>query len=98
MTTSESFRDERLDALLDRVLGQVHGDDARFNELMSGLIRHLHAFVRETQPTPEEWLAGLGFLVRTGEISNEYRNEFILLSDMLGLTTAVDDVNFVGGS
>ena len=96
MTTSESLRDQRLDALLGQVLGQVQGDDPRFSELISALIRHLHAFVRETRPTPEEWLAGLGFLVRTGQISTEYRNEFILLSDMLGLTTAVDDVNFTG--
>ena len=98
MTTPDTLRDQRLDVLLDQVLEQVRGDDPRFSELMSALLRHLHAFVRETQPTPEEWLAGLGFLVRTGQISNEYRNEFILLSDMLGLTTAVDDVNFVGGT
>jgi hydroxyquinol 1,2-dioxygenase len=96
MTTPENLRDERLDTLLQAVLGSVQGDDPRFSELISALIRHLHAFVRETQPTPEEWLTGLGFLVRTGQISNEYRNEFILLSDMLGLTTAVDDVNFTG--
>jgi hydroxyquinol 1,2-dioxygenase len=52
--------------------------------------------VRETRPTPEEWLTGLDFLVRTGHTCTQYRNEFILLSDMLGLTTAVDDVNFTG--
>jgi hydroxyquinol 1,2-dioxygenase len=98
MTTPDTLRDQRLDALLQAVLGPGKGDDPRISELISALIRHLHAFVRETRPTPEEWLAGLGFLVRTGQISNEYRNEFILLSDMLGLTTAVDDVNFVGGS
>ena len=96
MTTPDALREERLDTLLKAVLGQVKGDDPRFGELMSALIRHLHAFVREARPTPEEWLAGLGFLVRTGQISNEYRNEFILLSDMLGLTTAVDDANFTG--
>jgi catechol 1,2-dioxygenase len=43
-------------------------------------------------------MTGLDFLVRTGHISTEYRNEFILLSDMLGLTTAVDDANFLGDS
>jgi len=95
MTSPENLRDERLAALLDAVLGQVQGEDPRFGELISSLIGHLHAFVRETQPTPEEWLAGLDFLVRTGHTSSERRNEFILLSDMLGLTTAVDDVNFV---
>ena len=98
MTSPDALRDERLGALLDAVLGQVQGEDPRFGELISALVRHLHAFVRETQPTPEEWLAGLDFLVRTGHTCTEQRNEFILLSDMLGLTSAVDDVNFVGGS
>src|SRR3954468_12514832 len=98
MTTPDALREQRLDALLDAVLASADGPDPRANELVRALIRHLHAFVRETRPTPEEWLAGLDFLVRTGHISNEYRNEFILLSDMLGLTTAVDDANFTGGA
>lgn len=96
MTAVDSLRDDRLDALLTAVLGQVQGDDPRTNELVSSLIRHLHAFVRETRPTDTEWLTGLDFLVRTGHTCTTERNEFILLSDMLGLTTAVDDVNFVG--
>jgi hydroxyquinol 1,2-dioxygenase len=96
MPLPDPLRDQRLDALLDAVLASAAGDDPRTTELITGLIRHLHAFVRETQPTPEEWLTGLDFLVRTGHASTEHRNEFILLSDMLGLTTAVDDVNFTG--
>jgi hydroxyquinol 1,2-dioxygenase len=96
MTSPDALRDARLDALLDAVLGQVQGEDPRFGELVRSLVEHLHAFVRETRPTPEEWLAGLDFLIRTGHTCTEQRNEFILLSDMLGLTTAVDDVNFVG--
>jgi hydroxyquinol 1,2-dioxygenase len=98
MTTPETLRDQRLDALLDAVLGQATGDDPRVTELITALIRHLHAFVRETRPTPEEWLTGLDFLVRAGQISDQYRNEFILLSDVLGLTSAVDELTFVGGS
>jgi catechol 1,2-dioxygenase len=96
MTTVDRLREDRLDALLTAVLGQVQGDDPRINELVSSLIRHLHAFVRETRPSETEWLTGLDFLVRTGHTCTPQRNEFILLSDMLGLTTAVDDVNFVG--
>jgi catechol 1,2-dioxygenase len=96
MTTPENLRDRRLDALLDAVLAQTGGDDPRTTELLTALLRHLHAFVRETTPTPEEWLTGLDFLVRTGQTCTEHRNEFILVSDMLGLTTAVDDVNFTG--
>jgi len=93
--TASALADERLDALLTTVLAQVRGDDPRSNELLSALIRHLHAFVREARPTQEEWLTALDFLVRTGHTCNEHRNEFILLADMLGLTSAVDDVNFV---
>ena len=96
MTTPEALREQRLDALRDAVLGQVNGADPRINELIAALVRHLHAFVRETTPTPAEWLAGLDFLVRTGQTCTEHRNEFILESDMLGLTTAVDDSNFTG--
>jgi catechol 1,2-dioxygenase len=96
MTAADSLREDRLDALLTAVLGQVKGDDPRTEELVGALIRHLHAFVRETRPTDQEWLTGLDFLVRTGHTCTPERNEFILLSDMLGLTTAVDDVNFVG--
>lgn len=96
MTSPDDLRDQRLSALLDAVLGSVQADDPRAGELIGSLVRHLHAFVRETRPTQEEWLAGLDFLVRTGHTCTEHRNEFILLSDMLGLTTAVDDVNFVG--
>ncbi|GHF53526.1 catechol 1,2-dioxygenase [Amycolatopsis bartoniae] len=88
--------DERLDALLASVLGQIRGSDPRLNELVSSLVRHLHAFVRETRPTETEWLTGIDFLVRTGQTCTEHRNEVILLSDMLGLTSAVDDVNHAG--
>jgi len=96
MTSPDESREQRLDALLTTVLGSVQGEDPRVGELISSLVAHLHAFVRETRPSQQEWLTGLDFLVRTGHTCTEYRNEFILLSDMLGLTTAVDDVNFVG--
>ncbi|TMR24308.1 6-chlorohydroxyquinol-1,2-dioxygenase [Nonomuraea turkmeniaca] len=82
--------------LLRQVLSQVDGPDPRLNELVRALVTHLHAFVEETRPTPEEWLAGLDFLIETGKMCTPDRNEFILLSDMLGLTSAVDDVNNAG--
>ena len=94
-TGRDSGLDQRLDALLAAVLAQNTGDAPRLRELIDALVRHLHAFVRETRPTPREWLAGLDFLVRTGHTCTEHRNEFILLSDMLGLTTAVDDIGFL---
>lgn len=61
----------------------------RLGEIMASLVKHLHAFTREVDLTPEEWLAGLQFLTRTGQISTERRPEFILLSDVLGLSMMV---------
>ncbi|MEV0600591.1 dioxygenase [Streptomyces sp. NPDC050315] len=85
-----------LDRLRTEVLAQVKAADPRLAEVVRAAVTHLHAFVREVRPTEEEWLAGLDFLVRTGHACTATRNEFILLSDMLGLTSAVDEVNHAG--
>lgn len=61
----------------------------RLGEIMASLVKHLHDFAREVDLTPEEWLAGLQFLTKTGQISTERRPEFILLSDVLGLSMMV---------
>ncbi|MEV0384308.1 dioxygenase [Nonomuraea sp. NPDC050643] len=82
--------------LLRQVLSQVDGPDPRINEVVAALVTHLHNFVEEVRPTEREWLAGLDFLIATGRMCTEHRNEFVLLSDMLGLTSAVDDVNHQG--
>ncbi|MFD0689671.1 dioxygenase family protein [Actinomadura fibrosa] len=83
--------------LLKQVLATVDGDDPRLKQVVSALVTHLHAFVNDVRPTEQEWLAGLDFLIETGQRwCGPHRNEFILLSDMLGLTTAVDDVNHRG--
>ncbi|GIH93226.1 dioxygenase [Planobispora siamensis] len=87
---------ERLDALLAQVLDSLGGEDERLRELVASIVTHLHAFVRETGPTEAEWLRAVDFLVRTGHACTDRRNEFILLSDMLGLTSAVDEVNHTG--
>ena len=63
--------------------------DARLRELMTALVKHVHAFAREVDLKPEEWMAGLKFLNATGQISTERRPEFILLSDTLGLSMMV---------
>jgi hydroxyquinol 1,2-dioxygenase len=63
--------------------------DPRLRELMTSLVKHLHAYAREVDLTPEEWLAGLKFLNATGQISTDKRPEFILLSDTLGLSMMV---------
>ena len=63
--------------------------DLRLRQLMSALVRHIHAFAREVDLKPEEWLAGMKFLEATGRISTDKRPEFILLSDTIGLSMMV---------
>jgi hydroxyquinol 1,2-dioxygenase len=65
----------------------------RLRSVMEGLVRHLHAFARETQLTEEEWLVGIQFLTRVGQMCSATRQEFILLSDTLGLSMLVDAIN-----
>lgn len=60
--------------------------DPRLKELMTSLVRHLHAFVRETKVTEEEWMQGIRFLTDAGHITDDKRQEFILLSDTLGVS------------
>lgn len=72
--------------------------DPRFKHLIERLTHHLHAFAREVQLTPEEWLAGIDFLYRAGKISDEARNEFILTSDVLGLSSLVDLLTSAAGA
>jgi hydroxyquinol 1,2-dioxygenase len=93
--TAPGVRDEP-DELTAAVLGQVQGDSDRVNELLSALIGHLHAFVAEVRPTPEEWRFGLNFLARTGDFCTSERHEFILLSDLTGLSARVDALNNPG--
>jgi hydroxyquinol 1,2-dioxygenase len=58
----------------------------RLKQIMASLVRHLHAFARDVKLTEEEWFKGIEFLTRTGHITNDKRQEFILLSDVLGLS------------
>src|SRR5262245_20060601 len=87
---------KRLQALVAAVLAQARSDDPRLDELVAVLVRHLHAFVRDARPTHEEWSTAIDFLVRVGQACTEHRNELVLLMDMLGLTSAVDEVNAPG--
>src|SRR6516164_10377810 len=64
--------------------------DPRFKEVMSSLVRHLHAFTREVDLTPEEWLEAIRFLTAVGQKCTAHRQEFILLSDTLGMSALVN--------
>lgn len=65
----------------------------RVRFIVDSLVKHLHAFVKETRLTPEEWMQGIEFLTRTGQLCNEWRQEFILLSDVLGVSMLVETLN-----
>src|SRR3546814_10054959 len=63
--------------------------DARFKQVMTSLVKHAHAFVRDVQLTPDEWMTAIQFLTATGKMCDEKRQEFILLSDTLGISMLV---------
>jgi hydroxyquinol 1,2-dioxygenase len=67
--------------------------DPRLRQVMTAAIKHLHAFVREVEPTQEEWFAAIQFLTRTGQMCTGKRQEFILASDVLGVSMLVDAIN-----
>lgn len=65
----------------------------RLAEIISALVRHLHAFTKEVRLTQGEWETAIAFLTRTGQICSAERQEFILLSDVFGLSMLVDAIN-----
>jgi protocatechuate 3,4-dioxygenase beta subunit len=67
--------------------------DERLRQILQALVRHLHAFAVDVKLTEAEWLAAIGFLTRTGQICTPTRQEFILLSDTLGVSMLVDVIN-----
>src|SRR5512134_1373589 len=81
---------ELADAVIAR-MDQVK--DPRFKQILSSLVRHLHAFAREVELTEEEWFEGIKFLTAVGQKCDDKRQEFILLSDILGLSSLVDMIN-----
>ena len=84
----------REDAVTAEVLASFGGADApRFREVMQSLVRHLHAFAREVRLTEAEWQQGIDFLTRAGHITDDRRQEFILLSDVLGLSMMTVAIN-----
>src|ERR1700682_303852 len=70
------------DAALDQM---AETPDVRLKEIMAALVKHLHAFAREVDLKPEEWLGGIPFLTAVGQKCTEFRQEFILLSARPGM-------------
>jgi catechol 1,2-dioxygenase len=76
------------------VLARMAGcRDERLKRIMTAVVTHLHAVVREVEPTTEEWMAAIRFLTETGQKCDDKRQEYILLSDTLGVSMLVDAIN-----
>jgi len=88
--TTQDLADE---ALTQAVVDSFSGGGERLREVVTSLVRHLHAFASEVELTEDEWAAGIDFLTRTGHITDDRRQEFILLSDVLGLSMLVVGLN-----
>jgi hydroxyquinol 1,2-dioxygenase len=81
-------------AVTAAVLASFEGSaDDRYREVMRSLVTHLHAFARDVRLTQAEWDAAIGFLTRTGHITDDRRQEFILLSDVLGFSMLTIAIN-----
>jgi protocatechuate 3,4-dioxygenase beta subunit len=75
----------------DAVLAQMgETPNERLREVMASLVRHMHDFARDVQLTPDEWIKAIGFLTQVGQACTPARQEFILLSDVLGLSALVN--------
>ena len=91
MTKTGYFTEENsADVVISR---NAAAKDARLAEVMDAITRHLHAAVKEIEPTQEEWFEAIQFLTKVGHMCNDWRQEFILLSDVLGVSMLVDAIN-----
>lgn len=86
------------DLTTDNITENVHlinstCKDARTRFVFEQLVTHLHDFARDVRLSTDEWMAGIEFLTKIGQISNDLRHEMILLSDTLGLSLLVDSID-----
>jgi hydroxyquinol 1,2-dioxygenase len=88
------MRDLNEDSITAAVLARFdETPDPRLHQILQSLVRHLHGFVREVEPSFAEWEQMIGFLTATGQMCDDKRQEFILLSDTLGVSMLVDAIN-----
>ena len=85
------MQDLTVSSVTDAVVAQMADTpDPRLRQVMESLVRHLHDFARDVALTPDEWLRAIGFLTKVGQTCTPARQEFILLSDVLGLSALVN--------
>jgi catechol 1,2-dioxygenase len=95
MTGRELFNEERSAQVVAASFADT--PDPRLRDVMASLVRHLHTFVKEVELTEAEWAAAVAFLTRTGQMCDDVRQEFVLLSDVLGVSMLVETINHRGG-
>jgi catechol 1,2-dioxygenase len=91
MSDRELFSEERSAEVVAASFADT--PDPRLRQVLTSLVHHLHAFVKDVELSEEEWGFAIDFLTRTGHMSNEVRQEFILLSDVLGVSMLVETIN-----
>jgi protocatechuate 3,4-dioxygenase beta subunit len=91
MSDRELFSEERSAEVVAASFAGT--SDARLREVMTSLVHHLHAFVTDVELTEQEWGTAVDFLTRTGQLCDGSRQEFILLSDVLGVSMLVETIN-----
>jgi hydroxyquinol 1,2-dioxygenase len=92
--SAQAAQQAREQELLERVVASFESaDDPRHRQVMQALVRHLHAFLREVRLTEDEWLTAIRFLTAAGDITDSRRQEFILLSDVLGASMQTITIN-----
>ena len=85
------MRNTNKTSITDAVVASISkSDDPRTKEIMTAAIRHLHAFVREVKLTTEEWQLAMDVFLKTAKVTDDERNEFIIFSDTLGVSSLVD--------
>lgn len=92
----QRFSEKKLTAEVIRRMRKTK--NRRLKQVMTSFVKHMHAFVRDVKPTPEEWMKGIQFLTETGHWSTGKRQEFILMSDTLGVSMLVDAINYKAGA
>ncbi len=80
---------------VDAVLARINDDETapRFKQIMESLVKHMHSFIKDVHLTQAEWEVAIDFLTRTGHVCSDERQEFILISDTLGVSMLVDAIN-----
>jgi catechol 1,2-dioxygenase len=91
MSGRELFSEERSAEVVAASFADT--PEPRLRQVMTSLVRHVHDFVKDVELTEEEWAFAIDFLTRTGHMSDDVRQEFILLSDVLGISMLVETIN-----